>query len=69
MLDVKNDGKNVMRFYKEIWMNFFSLMREATSPNPVYSPSTFEKFRKLLKRTGDYYYLGELLNQSECSHR
>lgn len=65
MLDVESDGKNVMKVYKEIWVNFFSLRREVAPPEPAYFPSAHERFRKLLKRTGDYSYLRELLNQLE----
>lgn len=65
MLDVESDGKNVMKVYREIWINFFILRREMTPPEPTYFPSTRERFKKLLKRTGDYSYLKELLNQFE----
>ena len=63
--DVERDGRNVMKVYKEIWTNFFSVRGEMIPPEPRYFPSTREKFRKLLKRTGDYSYLIGLLSQFE----
>lgn len=63
--DLENDGKNVMKVYREIWTNFFSIRGEMTPPEPRYFPPTRERFRKLLKRTGDYSYVIGLLDQFE----
>lgn len=65
MLEVGNSGKNVTEVYREIWVNFFSIRGEMIAPKSTYFPSTREKFKKLLKRTGDYSYLKGVLDQFE----
>lgn len=65
MLDVKRDGETVLQVYKEIWVNYFNILTEIGPAEPLIFPTTREKFRTLLKRTKDYYYIRELLEQFE----
>jgi hypothetical protein len=54
-----------MKVYKEIWTNFFNMTGVIVPSEPAYFPSTRERFKKLLKRTEDYFYIMHLLNQFE----
>ena len=62
-LEVEKNGENIKNLYKYIWSNFFNIIAEEKIPRYAYLPS--EKFKKLLQRTGDYYYLEKLLDQFE----
>lgn len=62
---IEISGEKLMEVYREIWTNFFNVIGEMESPPPTYFPVAREKFRTLLKRTGDYSYIEELLNQFE----
>jgi len=62
---IEESGENVMKVYKEVWINFFSITGIITPPKPTYLPSSRERFRKLLKRTGDYYQIENLLGGFE----
>ena len=56
----------VVKLYRKIWDNFFNVRKYIEPPDPTYSPYTLEKFKKLLRRTGDYYYIQNLLDQLEA---
>lgn len=59
-------GENIGEVYREIWNNYFlSIGGFPIPPVPSYSPFSLETFRKLLKRTGDYSYIKNLLDQFE----
>lgn len=63
--EIEKGEENIMKVYREILINLFSIGGEITHVNPQYSPSTRERFKKLLRRTGDYYYIINLLAQLE----
>jgi len=66
--EVERDGRNIVKLYREIWMNFFGVVGELKEAEAFY----FHKrgnFRKLLKRTGDYAYLEGLLIRFERTIR
>jgi len=63
--EIEESGENIMKVYKEIWFNFFSITGIITPPKPAYFPFSRERFRKLLKRTGDYYQIESLLGGFE----
>lgn len=64
VLEVENDARNITKVYREIWENFFGVAGELNVPISFYFRER-EKFRKLLKRTGDYFYLKVLLARFE----
>ncbi|MCK4732115.1 MAG: hypothetical protein KAT65_06605 [Methanophagales archaeon] len=64
VLELENGGRNITKLYREIWKNFFGVAGELKAPISFYFRER-EKFRKLLKRTGDYFYLKVLLVQFE----
>jgi len=61
----KRETESIMEVYREIWINFFSITGVIVPSKPAYFPSARERFRKLLKRTGDYFYIEALLDQFE----
>jgi len=63
--EIERSGENVMKVYKEIWGNFFSATGILEPPKSSYFPTSREKFRKLLKRTGDYYQIKRVLDDFE----
>jgi len=65
--EIDKNGENIMNVYREIWMNFFTMSGETTpfSIEYVHSISASERFKKLLKRTGDDLYLENLLDRFE----
>ena len=62
---IEKGGENIMKVYQEIWSNFFAITGILEPPKPGYFPASREIFRKLLKRTGDYYQLERLLDDFE----
>ncbi len=64
VFEVENDARNITKVYREIWENFFGVAGELNVPISFYFRER-EKFRKLLKRTGDYFYLKVLLARFE----
>jgi len=63
--EMEKNEQSIMNVYKEIWNNFFGVTGIIMPTEPLYFPSTRERFRKLLKRTGDYSYIERLLDQFE----
>lgn len=63
--EVREIGENIMKVYGEIWINFFGINGVIAPPMSQYFPSSRERFRKLLKRTGDYFYIEKLLDRFE----
>ena len=63
--EIEKGGENIMKVYQEIWSNFFGITGILEPPKPGYFPASREIFRKLLKRTGDYYQLNRLLDGLE----
>jgi len=63
--EMEKNEQSIMNVYKEIWNNFFGVTGTIRPTEPLYFPSTRERFRKLLKRTGDYSYIEILLDQFE----
>ena len=63
--EIDENGENIVKVYREIWTNFFFIRGEIISPKSTYFPTSREKFRKLLKKTGDYSYIESLLNNFE----
>jgi hypothetical protein len=58
--EVENDGRNILKLYREIWINFFGDVERFKEAESLYFYER-ENFRKLLKRTGDYIDLVGLL--------
>jgi hypothetical protein len=65
LASTKEEGENIMKVYEEIWVNFFKIVGELEAPRPTYFPQLRERFKRLMKRTGDYSYIEELLDQLE----
>lgn len=63
--EMQKNEQSIMEVYKEIWNNFFGVTGIIMPIEPLYFPSTRERFRKLLKRTGDYFHIERLLDQFE----
>jgi hypothetical protein len=61
----ERETESIMEVYREIWINFFGITGTIVPSKPAYFPSTRERFRKLLRRTGDYFYIENLLDQLE----
>ncbi|HDD43904.1 MAG TPA: hypothetical protein ENG63_03465 [Candidatus Desulfofervidus auxilii] len=61
MIEVDKDGKSIMKVYGDIWNNYFSGIGMISAPQPTYP--NFQRFIKLLKRTGDYYQLIKLIDE------
>ena len=64
-LKIEEDGRNIAMTYNEIWTNFFEVRKILEPPQITKYPSALENFKKLLKRTGEYFFLTKLLNQLE----
>jgi len=64
-LKIEEDGRNIAMTYNEIWRNFFGIRKILEPPQIMQYPSTLENFKKLLERTGEYFFLISLLNQLE----
>lgn len=62
-LEIDRSGKHILTVYNDIWSNYFYLIRDIRTIEPIYSSTDREQFRKLLKRTGDYLYINKILNQ------
>jgi len=65
LVQVEKNGENIMELYRKIWSNFFYIAMRVISPEPVYHPQALENFRKLLKRTGDYYQIKNIITNLE----
>jgi hypothetical protein len=63
--EMEKGKENIIDVYREIWANFFGVTGIIIPPRPSYFPTSRETFKKLLKRTGDYSYLVNLLDQLE----
>jgi len=62
-LEIEKNGRNIKNLYKHIWNNFFKITEERIFPQTISHPD--RKFKKLLKRTGDYQHLMKLLERFE----
>nr|MDO8080344.1 hypothetical protein [Candidatus Freyarchaeota archaeon] len=63
--EIEKNGENILKVYREIWTNFFGVTGIIIPPKPIYFPSSRYRFRKLLKRIGDYSYIVRLLDLLE----
>lgn len=64
--EIEKGEENIMNVYREILINLFSIIgiRPINPQNFLYTRER-ERFRKLLRRTGDYSYIKNLLAQLE----
>jgi len=63
--EIDENGENVMNVYREIWTNLFQITNKIVPIPSTYFPFQQEMFRRLLRRTGDYSYIENLLHQFE----
>jgi len=62
LFDVKKDGRNVLKLYKEIWLNYFNIPNKMIPPQPTYFPSERERFDEVMMEEG-YPSRAEALRQ------
>lgn len=67
LLEIEKGEEPIMKVYRDILINLFYITGEITLIDPKYFPPTRERerFKKLLRITGDYSYIENLLVQLE----
>ena len=63
--ELKRDGASILNVYGDIWRNLFCILGEVTTSHPKYARAQYsidrDRFLRLLRRIGDYFYVKELL--------